>query len=49
VSPAADPAWLVISRDRIDLSDICSRCDTGGIRARDAGSLKSSFQDINRK
>jgi hypothetical protein len=40
-----DPAVVVAARrDKIDLSDICNRCATGGIRARVAGRrLTSDF------
>ena len=36
------PVALVARRERIDLSDIWSLCATGGIRAKDAGSLETS-------
>jgi hypothetical protein len=40
-----EPAVVVAARrDKIDLSDICNRCATGGIRARVAGRrLTSDF------
>jgi hypothetical protein len=42
-SVAEDPEWLVMSLERIDLSDIWRRWATGGMRASEAGSLENQL------